>query len=152
MTCITLYVENISEVAVNVTGTDILTFIRNEQRKTLNSDSRWNLFDKNSSERVTVGSVLKVTFYQCKSDTRPSIFTGVLIAVRRHPSEPTFSLKTVIDSVGVEQLFPVFSPLISKIDVVKRAIKIKSQKAYWLRDKPEKAVEFITKKTKKDRK
>lgn len=129
-----------------------MTFLRREQRQKLNVDNRWSLFDKKSEERVRVGSVLKVTYYQSKSETaRPSTFTGVLIAVRHHPSEPNFSLRTVIDSVGVEQLFHVFSPLITKIEVVKRAIKIKSNKAYWLRDKPEKAVEFITKRTKRIR-
>lgn len=126
--------------------------MRREQRQKLNVDNRWAIFDKKSTDRVTAGSVLKVTYYQSKSETaRPSTFTGVLIALRRHPSEPTFSLRTVIDSIGVEQLFHVFSPLITKIEIVKRAIKIKSSKAYWLRDKPEKAAEFITKRTKRVR-
>jgi len=126
--------------------------LRREQRQKLNADNRWAIFDKKSTDRVTAGSVLKVTYYQSKSETaRPSTFTGVLIALRRHPSEPTFSLRTVIDSIGVEQLFHVFSPLITKIEIVKRAIKIKSNKAYWLRDKPEKAVEFIAKRTKRVR-
>lgn len=138
---------------MNVTGTDILTFLRREQREKLNADSRWSLFDRRSADKVNVGSVLKVTYYPSKSESnRPASFTGVLIALRRHPSEPTFSLRTIVDGVGVEQLFPVFSPLISKIEVVKRAIKTKSHKAYWLRDKPEKAAEFITKKSKKQRK
>ena len=126
--------------------------MRREQRQKLNADNRWAIFDKKSTDRVTAGSVLKVTYYQSKSETaRPSTFTGVLIALRRHPSEPTFSLRTVIDSIGVEQLFHVFSPLITKIEIVKRAIKIKSNKAYWLRDKPEKAIEFIAKRTKRVR-
>ena len=146
------FLENVSESAVNIRGTDILTFLRREQRQTLNTDDRWSLFDKRSEDRVTVGSVLKVTYYQSKSElTRPATFTGILIAVRRHPSEPTFSLRTIIDTVGVEQLFPVFSPNILKIEIVKRAIKIKSQKAYWLRDKPEKAIEFINKRTRRTR-
>ena len=145
--------ENISETSVNVTGTDILTFLRREQREKLNADSRWSLFDRKSIDRVTAGSVLKVTFYPSKSESnRPATFTGFLIALRRHPSEPTFSLRTVVDGVGVEQLFPVFNPMISKIEVIKRAIKTKSYKAYWLRDKPEKAAEFIYKKSKKQRK
>lgn len=129
-----------------------MTFLRREQREKLNQDNRWSLFDKNSADRVSAGSVLKVTFFQSKSEmARPSTFTGVLIAVRRHHSQPTFSLRTVIDTIGVEQLFPVFSPLVSKIEIVKRAIKVKSNKAYWLRDKPEKAVEFISKRTKRIR-
>lgn len=149
----TSFIENISETPVNVSGTDILTFLRREQREKLNADSRWTLFDKKSADRVTVGSVLKVTYYPSKSETsRPATFTGFLIALRRHTSEPTFSLRTIVDGVGVEQLFPVFSPMISKIEVVKRTIKTKSYKAYWLRDKPEKAAEFINKKHKKQRK
>lgn len=128
---------------------DIITFLRREQRQKLNKDERWSIFDKNSAKRVTAGSILKVTYNQSKTDIRPSTFTGILIAIRRHPSEPTFSLRTIIDTIGVEQLFPVFSPLISKIEVVKRAIKIKSNKAYWLRDNPEKASEFINKRSKK---
>lgn len=129
-----------------------MSFLRREEREKFNHDNRWSLFDKNSTERVSAGSVLKVTFFQSKSEmTRPSTFTGVLIAVRRHTSQPTFSLRTVIDTIGVEQLFPVFSPLVSKIEIVKRAIKVKSNKAYWLRDKPEKAVEFISKRTKRIR-
>lgn len=129
-----------------------MSFLRREEREKFNHDNRWSLFDKNSTERVSAGSILKVTFFQSKSEmTRPSTFTGVLIAVRRHPSQPTFSLRTVIDTIGVEQLFPVFSPLVSKIEIVKRAIKVKSNKAYWLRDKPEKAAEFISKRTKRIR-
>lgn len=147
------FIENISETPINVTGTDIITFLRREQRDKLNADSRWALFDRKSADRVTVGSVLKVTYFPSKSElNRPATFTGFLIALRRHPSEPTFSLRTIVDNIGVEQLFPVFSPMISKIEVVKRAIKTKSYKAYWLRDKPEKAAEFINKKSKKQRK
>ena len=155
-TCVDCYmhfcIENICETSVPVVGTDILTFLRREQRSLLNKDDRWNLFDKNSPERVTAGSVLKVTYNQSKSDlARSSVFTGVLIAIRRHPSEPTFSIRAIVDNVGVEQLYPIFSPLISKIEVVKRAIKVKSNKAYWLRDNPEKASEFINKRSKKHR-
>jgi len=129
-----------------------LTFLRREQRKCLDHDERWKLFDKNSPDRVTAGSVLKVTYHQSKSETaRPAVFTGVLIAVRRHPSEPTFSIRAIVDTIGVEQLFPVFSPMISKIEVIKRAIKVKSNKAYWLRDNPEKASEFINRRNKRSR-
>lgn len=138
--------KSICEKSVVVKGTDLITFIRREQRESLNNDSRWQLFDKNSPEKVTVGSILKVTYFSSKSEmSRPSTFTGVLIAVRRHAADPTFILRTVVDNVGVEQLFLIFNPLITKIEVVRRAIKCKSYKAYWLREKPEKAAEFITK-------
>ncbi len=132
-----------------VVGTDLLTFLRREQRANLNSDNRWSIFDKQSAEKVGVGSILKVTFCTSKTESnRPSTFVGVLIAVRRNEADPTFILRSVVDGVGVEQLFPVFSPMILRIEVVKKAIKQKSNKAYWLREKPEKALEFITQKHK----
>jgi large subunit ribosomal protein L19 len=141
--------ESISKETPQVVGTNLITFLRREQRATLNSDNRWSIFDKKSPEKVGVGSILKVTFLTSKTESnRPSSFVGVLIAVRRNEADPTFILRSVVDSVGVEQLFPVFSPLILKIEVVKKAIKQKSNKAYWLREKPEKALEFITSKRK----
>lgn len=144
-------IENISESVLDVRGTDLITFLRREQRENFNKDGRWSLFAKDSADKVTVGSILKVTYCQSVSEkSRPASFTGVLIANRRHPSEPTISLRTVIDNIGVEQLFPIFSPLIEKIEVIKRALKLKSHKAYWLREHPEKAAEFISnKKTRK---
>ena len=56
-------VENICETPVNVVGTDIMNFLRMDQRQVLNIDNRWALFDKKSEKCVTAGSVLKVTYY-----------------------------------------------------------------------------------------
>lgn len=121
-----------------------MTFLRREQRERLNADKRWSLFDKKSPEKVGVGSVLKVTLLTSKTEAaKPSTFVGVLVAVRRNEADPTMILRTVVDGVGVEQLFPIFSPLITSIEVVKKAVKQKSNKAYWLREKPEKALEFL---------
>lgn len=127
----------------------MISFLRREQREKLNADNRWCLFDKKSPEKVGVGSILKVTYLTSKTESaRPTSFMGVLIAVRRNCAEPTFILRSLVDGVGVEQLFPVFSPMISKIEVMKKAIKQKSNKAYWLREKPEKALEFVNSKRK----
>lgn len=143
------FIESISKETPQVVGTNLITFLRREQRAALNADNRWSIFDKKSAEKVGVGSILKVTYCTSKTESnRPSTFVGVLIAVRRNEVDPTFILRSVVDGVGVEQLFPVFSPMISSIEVVKKAIKQKSNKAYWLREKPEKALEFITAKRK----
>lgn len=121
-----------------------MTFLRREQRMQLNHDERWRLFDRRSAECVPAGSIMRVTHLQSKSEgARPSSFTGILIAARRHVSEPTISLRAVVDGVGVEQLFPIFGPLVTKIEVVKRAVQTKSRKVYWLRDRPDKAAEFF---------
>lgn len=142
-------VESISKENPSIVGTDLMTFLRREQRAKLNGDNRWALFDKKSPERVGVGSILKVTYCTSRTESsRPASFVGVLLAVRRNEADPTFILRSVVDGVGVEQLFPVFSPMINSIEVVKKAIKQKSNKAYWLREKPEKALEFITPKRK----
>ena len=147
------FVAPITANVPEIKGTNLIGFLRQEQRQKLNNDNRWSLFDRHSPDQVTAGSILRVTYLNSHTESaRPATFTGILIALRRHPAEPTMLLRTIIDDVGVEQVFPVMSPLIKKIEVMKRAIKRKGNKIYWLRDNPHKAAEFITPKSKKQSK
>lgn len=70
-----------------------------------------------------------------KGKTRIQIFEGLVLA-RKHNNEPgaTFTVRKVASGVGVEKIFPLYSPLIDKLEIVKRA-KVRRAKLYYIREK-----------------
>ena len=72
---------------------------------------------------------------QEKGKTRLQVFEGLVLA-RKHGNEAggTFTVRRVIDGVGVEKIFPLYSPLVDKIEIVRRA-KVRRTKLYYIREK-----------------
>lgn len=72
---------------------------------------------------------------QEKGKTRIQIYEGLVIATK-HGTEigATFTVRAVLSGVGVEKTFPLFSPLIEKIDIIRRS-KVRRAKLYYIRDK-----------------
>ena len=72
---------------------------------------------------------------QDKGKTRIQIFEGLVLA-RKHGDEPgaTFTVRKVASGVGVEKVYPLYSPLIDKLEIVKRA-KVRRSKLYYIREK-----------------
>ena len=72
--------------------------------------------------------------------TRVQIFEGMIIA-RKHGNEAggTLTVRKVIDGVGVERIFPIFSPNIEKIEVVRHS-KSRRSKLYNVREKAAKEI------------
>lgn len=70
-----------------------------------------------------------------KGKIRLQVFEGLVLAVK-HGNEPgaTFTVRRVASGVGVERIFPLYSPAIDKIEIVKRA-KTRRSKLYYIRDK-----------------
>jgi len=68
-----------------------------------------------------------------KDRERFQIFEGIVIA-QKHGKGPsaTFTVRKVVDGIGVEKTWPLHSPLIEKIEIVK-APKIKKAKVYFIR-------------------
>ena len=72
--------------------------------------------------------------------SRIQIFEGMIIA-RKHGDEAggTLTVRKVIDGVGVERIFPIYSPNIDKIEPVRKS-KTHRSKLYNIRDKAAKEI------------
>ncbi len=70
-----------------------------------------------------------------KGKTRLQVFEGLVIAVK-HGTEPgaTFTVRATLSGVGVEKIFPLYSPVIDKIEITKRS-KVRRAKLYFIREK-----------------
>lgn len=66
---------------------------------------------------------------------RIQLFGGLVIA-RKHGKgiSATITVRKVSDGIGVERIFPIHSPTIQKIEVLKRS-KVRRAKLYYIRDK-----------------
>lgn len=77
---------------------------------------------------------------QEKGKTRLQAFEGIVLA-KKHGSEAgaTFTVRRVLDGVGVEKIFPLYSPIIDKIEIVKR-VRTRRAKLYYIREKVAKEI------------
>jgi len=75
-----------------------------------------------------------------KGKFRLQAFDGLVLA-RKHGKEAggTFTVRKVVDGVGVERIFPLYSPMIDEIELVRRA-KVRRAKLYFIREKATKEI------------
>lgn len=64
---------------------------------------------------------------------RIQVFEGIVIAQKRGGIRSTFTVRKVSYGIGVEKVFPLYSPMIDKVEVVSKA-KIRRAKLYYLRE------------------
>jgi len=90
---------------------------------------------------VKAGDTIRVySKIQEKGKTRLQAFEGLVLA-RKHGTEAgaTITVRKISEGVGVERIFPLYSPNIDRIETVKRA-NVKRSKLYFLRDKTAKEI------------
>lgn len=86
-----------------------------------------------------VGDTVRVSVKVIEGDKeRIQPFDGVVIARRGSTSKETFTVRKISFGVGVERIFPLCSPSIDKIDILKRG-SVRRAKLYYLRGKKGKA-------------
>ena len=66
---------------------------------------------------------------------RLSAFEGLIIATKHGSGiSGTFTVRKIVDGIGVERVFPLHAPMIEKIELVRRA-KARRAKLYYIREK-----------------
>lgn len=94
---------------------------------------------KESPENFRIGDTVKVYFKIVEGQTeRIQIFEGLVIAINNSGIKKTFTVRKMSYGVGVERIFPLHSPRIDKIDVVRRG-RIRRAKLYYIRQRIGKA-------------
>lgn len=92
--------------------------------------------------QVRVADNVKVHYRIKEGDReRIQVFQGDVIRRHGESSRETFTVRKVSFSVGVERTFPVHSPKIEKIEVVRQG-DVRRAKLYYLRDKVGKAAKI----------
>ena len=82
-----------------------------------------------------------------KGKTRLQAFEGLVLACK-HGSEPggTFTVRRVTSGVGVEKIFPLYSPMIDKIEIIKRAT-VRRAKLCYSREKVSREARHLLRRT-----
>ena len=91
---------------------------------------------------VNVGDTVKV-HVKVKEGAREriQIFEGTVIAKKHGGIEETITVRRMSYGVGVEKVFPMHSPTIDKVEVVRRGI-VRRAKLYYLRNRVGKAAKI----------
>lgn len=89
---------------------------------------------KSSVPSFNVGDTVKVSFKVIEgTKERIQAFEGIVIARKSSGIRETFTVRRVSYGIGVERTFPLHSPKVADIKVVRRG-KVRRAKLYYLRD------------------
>lgn len=94
---------------------------------------------KDDALNFRVGDTVKVHFKIVEGKTeRIQVYEGLVISIQNEGISRTFTVRKISYGVGVERIFPVHSPRVDHVDVVRRG-KVRRAKLYYIRDKVGKA-------------
>ena len=94
---------------------------------------------KENAPQFNVGDTVKVHVRIKEGDkSRIQVFEGTVIAKKHGGINETFTVRRVAHGCGIERVFPIHSPLIEKVEVVRHG-RVRRAKLYYLRDRVGKA-------------
>ncbi len=100
---------------------------------------------KAEQPKFEVGDTVRVACRIKEGDkSRTQMFEGTVIAKKHGGVEETFTVRRVAHGVGVERVFPVNSPNVEKVEVIRQG-KVRRAKLYYLRDRVGKAAKVKAK-------
>lgn len=96
-----------------------------------------DVFQKDMERRQNfdVGDTVKVHYRITESGKeRIQVYEGVVISISNKLNTKTFTVRRISFDVGVERIFPLYSPRIARIELVRKG-KVRQSKLYYLRHK-----------------
>jgi large subunit ribosomal protein L19 len=94
---------------------------------------------KQNAPEVAIGDTVKVHVRIKEGDkSRIQIFEGTVIAKKHGGISETFTVRRVAHGCGIERVFPLHSPAVDKVELVRHG-KVRRAKLYYLRDRVGKA-------------
>lgn len=94
---------------------------------------------KSDAPKVTVGDTVKVHVKIKEGDKfRVQVFEGTVIAQKHGGINETFTVRRVAHGCGIERVFPLHSPIIDKVETIRKG-RVRRGKLYYLRDRVGKA-------------
>jgi len=112
----------------------------------MNMASVTNTIPNPNIPALNPGDTVKVSTKVVEGDKeRTQVFQGVVIGVRNSGAGSSFTVRRVTYGVGVERTFPLYSPRVEKVEVVRRG-KTRRAKLYYLRGRSAKASRIKEKK------
>ncbi len=90
---------------------------------------------KKSMPTFEIGDTVRVHAKVVEGDKeRIQVFEGVVIGRKGSQNTETFKVRKVSYGVGVERIFPIHSPAVTRVEVVRRG-RVRRAKLYYLREK-----------------
>jgi large subunit ribosomal protein L19 len=90
---------------------------------------------KQEPDNVKVGDTVKVHFRIIEGkNERIQIYEGLVIAIKNSQVGTTFTVRKNSYGVGVERIFPLHSPRVAKVELV-RPGRVRRAKLYYIREK-----------------
>ena len=100
---------------------------------------------KENAPVVEIGDTVKVHVRISEGDkSRIQTFEGTVIAKKHGGISETFTVRRVAHGCGVERVFPIHSPSVEKVEVVRTGV-VRRAKLYYLRDRVGKAAKVKAK-------
>ena len=100
---------------------------------------------KAEAPKFNVGDTFKVHVRIAEGDKfRIQIFEGTVIAKKHGGVSETFTVRRVAHGCGIERVFPLHSPTVEKVEIVREG-KVRRAKLYYLRDRVGKAAKVKSK-------
>ena len=107
----------------------------NQEEKTLSDKEKAAI----AAPKFEIGDTVRVHVKIKEGDkSRIQVFEGTVIAKKHGGISETFTVRRVAHGCGIERVFPLHSPVVDKVEVVRHG-KVRRAKLYYLRDRVGKA-------------